>query len=177
MIWKIFLLLFLSVFFFTNQCSIKYFTRSSDIHKLFNKYYNQHTYNTSLLRLLHLGYGQEGWISFLVLRRRVSAKRRTIVFSTVRPSLQQRIGLPKKFQVFYTFNRIIRPMNHVCLWTPRCTTLYGRVLAYPSIDFVFLWHMQQTYIGAVLRRIIFFYLKIWNFCVLLKNSDFGELAH
>ena len=110
-------------------------------------------------------------INLLVLRRRVSAKRRTIVFSTVRPSLQQIIELSKKFQVFYTFNGIIRPMNHVrlsvcpsvrlsvCpsvrLSTPRCTTLYGRVLAYPSMDFVFLWHMEQSYIGAVLRRIIF----------------------
>ena len=45
-------------------------------------------------------------------------------------------------------------MNHVRLSTPRCTTLYGRVLAYPSMDYVFLWHMEQTYIGAVLRRII-----------------------
>ena len=102
-------------------------------------------------------------IYLLVLRRRVSAKRRTIVFSTVRPSLQQIIELSKKFQVFYTFNGIIRPMNHVrlsvcpsvCLSTPRCTTLYGRVLAYPSMDFVFLRHMDQTHIGAVLRRIIF----------------------
>ena len=54
-------------------------------------------------------------IYLLVLRRRVSAKRRTIVFSTVRPSLQQIIELSKKFQVFYTFNGIIRPMNHVRL--------------------------------------------------------------
>ena len=98
-------------------------------------------------------------------KRRVgNALRRTIVFSTVRPSLQQIISkLSKKFQVFYTSNGIIRPMNHVrlsvcpsvCLSTPRCTTLYGRVLAYPSMDFVFPWHMEQTYIGAVLRRIIF----------------------
>ena len=101
--------------------------------------------------------------TLLVLRRRVSAKRRTIVISTVRPSLQQIIELSKKFQVFYTVNGIIRPMNHVrlsvCpsvrLSTPRCTTLCGRVLAYPSMGFVFLWHMEQTYIEAVLRRIIF----------------------
>ena len=100
---------------------------------------------------------------YLVLRRRVSAKRRTIVFSTVRPSLQQIIVLSKKNQVVYTFNGIIRPMNHVrlsvcpsvCLSTPSCTTFYGRVLAYPLMDFVFLWHMEQKYIGAVLRRIIF----------------------
>ena len=91
----------------------------------------------------------------LVLRRRVSAKRRTIVFSTVRPSLQQIIELSNKFQVFYTFDGIIRPMNHVRLSKPRCTTLYGRVLAYPSMDFVFLLHMERAYIGALLRRINF----------------------
>ena len=34
-------------------------------------------------------------------------------------------------------------------------SLYGRVLAYPPMDFIFLWHMDQTHIGAVLRRIIF----------------------
>ena len=34
-------------------------------------------------------------------------------------------------------------------------SLYGQVLAYPSMDCVFLWHMEQTHIGAVLRRIIF----------------------
>ena len=51
------------------------------------------------------------WIYLLVLRPRVSAKRRTIVFSTVRPSLQQIIELSKKNQVFYTFNG----MNHVRL--------------------------------------------------------------
>ena len=34
-------------------------------------------------------------------------------------------------------------------------SLYGRVLAYPSMDFIFLWHIEQTHIGAVLRRIIF----------------------
>ena len=34
-------------------------------------------------------------------------------------------------------------------------SLYGRVLAYPSMDFIFLWHMEQTHIGAVLGRIIF----------------------
>ena len=34
-------------------------------------------------------------------------------------------------------------------------SLYGWVLAYPSMDFIFLWHIEQTHIGAVLRRIIF----------------------
>ena len=100
--------------------------------------------------------------SLLVLRRRVSAKRRTIVFSTVRPSLQQIIELSKKISSFlyvqwnYKTNEPCPSVRlSVCLSTPRCTTLYGRVLTYPSIDFVFLWHMEQTYIGAVLRRIIF----------------------
>ena len=32
-------------------------------------------------------------------------------------------------------------------------SLYGRLLGYPSMDVVFLWHMEPTYIGAV--RIIF----------------------
>ena len=44
-------------------------------------------------------------------------------------------------------------MNQVRLSTPGCTTLYGRVFGYPSMDFVFRWHMERTYIGAVLRRI------------------------
>ena len=34
-------------------------------------------------------------------------------------------------------------------------SLYGQVLAYPSMDLIFLWHMEQTHIGAVLRRMIF----------------------
>ena len=51
-------------------------------------------------------------------------------------------------------------MNHVrpsvrLSTTPECTTLYGQVLGHPTIDFVFPWHMERTYIGAVLRRIIF----------------------
>ena len=94
----------------------------------------------------------------LVLRCRVSAKRRTIVFSTVRPSLQQIIELSKKKSSFLYVQwnyKTNEPCPSVCLSTPRCTTLYGRVLAYPSMDFVFLWHMEQTYIGAVFRRIIF----------------------
>ena len=98
--------------------------------------------------------------TLLVLRRRVSAKRRTIVFSTVRPSLQLIIELSKN-QVFYTFNGII--INHVrlsvCrsvrLSTPRCTTLYGRDLGYPLMVFVFHWQIERTYIGAVIKRIIF----------------------
>ena len=39
-------------------------------------------------------------------------------------------------------------------------SLYGRVLGYPSKDFVFLWHIDKIYIGAVHRRIIFEILKI-----------------
>ena len=45
-------------------------------------------------------------------------------------------------------------------------SLYGRLLAYPSMDFVFVWHMKQTYIGAVLRGIIFEIsqkLEFWRF--------------
>ena len=35
------------------------------------------------------------------------------------------------------------------------TTFYGQDLVYPSWDFVFLLHMERTYIEAVRRRIIF----------------------
>ena len=34
-------------------------------------------------------------------------------------------------------------------------SLYGRVLAYPSMDFVFFWHIERICIAAVLRCIIF----------------------
>ena len=34
-------------------------------------------------------------------------------------------------------------------------SLYGRVLGYSSIDFIFLSYMEWTYIEAVRRRIIF----------------------
>ena len=55
-------------------------------------------------------------------------------------------------------------------------SLYGRVLNYPSIDVVFLWHIDRTYVGAVLRRIIFEKKKlkivIGEFS---KNGDFGDL--
>ena len=37
----------------------------------------------------------------------------------------------------------------VLLSTPGCTTLNGRVLGYPLMDFVFLWHIDRIYIGAV----------------------------
>ena len=60
-------------------------------------------------------------------------------------------------------------MNHVRLSTPGCTTLYGRVLGYPSIDFVFLWHVERTYIEAVLRRIIFEKSKKLKFGEFLKK--------
>ena len=56
-------------------------------------------------------------------------------------------------------------------------SLYGRVLAYPSMDFIFLWRMEQTHIGAVLRRIIFEKksqkLEFWR---IFENGDFGDLA-
>ena len=34
------------------------------------------------------------------------------------------------------------------------TTLYGQDLVYPSCDFIFLLHMERTYIEAVRMRII-----------------------
>ena len=68
-------------------------------------------------------------------------------------------------------------MNHVRLSvrlsTPGCTTLYERVLGYPSMDFIFLWHMERTYIGAV---IICEKSQKLYFSDFLKNSDFGDLA-
>ena len=165
---------------------------------------------------------------FLVLRRHVSAERRTIVFSTVRPSLQQIIDLSKKSSFLYVqwnYNTKEPCPSHrlsVCLsvrlsvcrhlgaqlCTDECSvilrwilfsfgtwkehilevclgvlflkksqklafwrffvkwwfwglsviidgSLYGQVLGYPSMDFIFLWSIDRTYIGAVHRRIIF----------------------
>ena len=67
-------------------------------------------------------------------------------------------------------------MNHVRLSKSRCTTLYGRVLAYPSMDFVFLWHMERAYIGAVLGRINFEKFKKLEFWRFFENGDSGDLA-
>ena len=87
-----------------------------------------------LLRIIpNLARFQTNLIQFhklLVLRRRVSAKRRIIVFSTVRPSLRQIIELSKKNQVYYTFNGIIRPMKHVRL----SVCLSVRLSVCPSVD-------------------------------------------
>ena len=33
--------------------------------------------------------------------------------------------------------------------------LYGRDLGYPSMNFVFIWHIERTYVGVVVERIIF----------------------
>ena len=52
----------------------------------------------------------------------------------------------------------------VCLSTPKCTTLYGRVLAYPSMDVVFIWHMERTYIGA-----------FWGLSVIIDGSLYGRV--
>ena len=104
--------------------------------------------------------------SLLVLRRRVSAKRRTIVFSTVRPSLQQIIELSRKnvFQVFYTFNGIIKLMNHV------------RLYVCPWILFSFdTWneHILELCLGVLFLK----NLKNWNFDDILKMVIFGDFAH
>ena len=122
----------------------------------------------------NLAYG-----SLLVLRRRVSAKRRTIVFSTVRPSLQQIIELSKKIQVFYTFNGIIRPMNHVRLSV--CRHL-GALLCTDECSLIPQWilfsfgtwnkHILELCLGVLFLK----YLKNCNFGDFLKNGDFGDLA-
>ena len=56
-------------------------------------------------------------------------------------------------------------------------SLYGRVLGYPLMDYIFIWHMERTYIVAVLRCVIFEKTKNLFFCDILKNSDYGKLAH
>ena len=45
-------------------------------------------------------------------------------------------------------------------------SLYGLYLRNPSIDLIFLLHMERTYIGAVQRRVNFDFsrkLKKWEF--------------
>ena len=134
-------------------------------------------------------------LNLLVLRRRVSAKRRTIVFSTVRPSLQQIIELSKKFQVFYTFNGIIRPMNHVrlsvcpsvrvsvcpCVRLSVCRHL-GALLCTDECSLIPRWilfsfgtwnkHILELCLGVLFLK----NLKNCNFGDFLKNGDFGDLA-
>ena len=58
--------------------------------------------------------------------------------------------------VLNTFNGIIQPMDIVrlCQSTPECTSLYGHVLGYLCMDFVFLIYMNKTYVGAVLSHFI-----------------------
>ena len=48
-------------------------------------------------------------------------------------------------------------------------SLYGRLLAYPSMDFVLHWHMERTYIEAVLRRIIFEKSQQFEFCRIFEK--------
>ena len=50
------------------------------------------------------------------------------------------------------------------------------MLGYPSIDFVFLWHIKRAYIRAVLRLLILKNLKKWNFDDFFKNCDFWGLS-
>ena len=67
------------------------------------------------------------------------------------------------------------PCPSVCLSIPRCTTLYGRVLAYPSMDFSFgTWnkHILELCLVVLFLK----YLKNCNFGDFLKNGDFGDLA-
>ena len=58
------------------------------------------SYRREKIQIFQLTFANLFTITFLVIRRRVNAKRRTIVFRTVRPSLQQIYELSKKFQVF-----------------------------------------------------------------------------
>ena len=138
-----------------------------------------------VLESTHLGIHNDKYL--LVLRRRVSAKRRTIVFSTVRPSLQQIIELSKKFQVFYTFNGIIRPMNHVRLSVCPSVRLsvcrhLGALLCTDECSLIPRWilfsfgtwnkHILELCLGVLFLK----NLKNCNFGDFLKNGDFGDLA-
>ena len=138
-----------------------------------------------VLESTHLGIHNDKYL--LVLRRRVSAKRRTIVFSTVRPSLQQIIELSKKFQVFYTFNGIIRPMNHVRLSVCPSVRLsvcrhLGALLCTDECSLIPRWilfsfgtwnkHILELCLGVLFLK----NLKNGNFGDFLKNGDFGDLA-
>ena len=52
-------------------------------------------------------------------------------------------------------------------------SLYGLYLRNPSIDLIFLLHMERTYIGAVQRRVNFDFsgkLKKWEFFEKIKMS-------
>ena len=56
------------------------------------------------------------------------------------------------------------------------SSLYERVIGYPSMDFVFRWHIDRIYIGVVHRRIFFEKnLSNGNFGDVLK-SDSGDLG-
>ena len=46
-------------------------------------------------------------------------------------------------------------------------SLYGRVLGFSSVDFIFLSYMEWTYIDVVRRRII---------CKIFQNCNFGEYS-
>ena len=83
----------------------------------------------------------------LVLRRRISAKRMTIVFITVRPSLQQIIELSKKY-IFIEIGILANFFLKKWFLGLRGIidgSLYGRVLDYPSMDFFSLAHRQNIY--------------------------------
>ena len=115
----------------------------------------------------------------LVFRRCVSAKRRTIVFSTVRPSLQLIIELSNKFQVFYTFNGIIRPMNHISLSVCRhlsalhCKDECSLIPRWIMFSFgTWKEHILERCFNVLLLK----NLKNYNFGVFFKNSDLGALA-
>ena len=97
--------------------------------------------------------------------------------------------LSKKLLWVQWNNKTNEPCPSVRLSTPGCTTLYGRVLGYPSIDFVFLWHMERTYIGAV-HKLSFlkhqFFLKlefwrifekcwVWGLGVIIDGSTYGRV--
>ena len=124
-------------------------------------------------------YIQEHFFSPPPPRQREAEDYSRSLFSTVRPSLQQILELSKKIQVFYTFNGIIRPMNHVrlsvcrhlgaLLCTDECSLIPGWIL------FSFCtWneHILELCLGVLFLK----NLKNCNFGDFLKNGDFGDLA-
>ena len=79
----------------------------------------------------------------LVLQRRIGAER-----STYNWAIKQFLHVQRDYKTNHRLS--IQPSFET--WV---RILYEQVLCYPSMDFVFLWHMERTYFGAVLRRVLF----------------------
>ena len=99
----------------------------------------------------------------LVLRRRVSAKWSTLVYSTVRPSRQEIVELSKNFNFFIRSSMLISGLTVIVDgWgalggcTDQNATITGWIC-------VFHLYMESAYIGDVpFEVIIFFNVKNWR---------------